>query len=503
MAGTTAEGRGAGILDAVLDRTATVRASGAGRLDAFLAEKGLAKAIALWMGLGPDDPAPSREEVTARLTLDLAALDRTLSRQLDAILHHRRFQRLEATWRGVKKLLEVTAESRDIHVKLFSASWRELAKDMERAIEFDQSTLFKRVYSDEFGTPGGEPFGVLLADYEIAHRPRSDQPVDDARVLRSITQVAAAAFAPFIVGAHSTLFGVDTLGDLERPVDLNKVFGQAEYTAWNSLRGHEDARFVGVVFPRVLVRPPYEYDPGRADGFPYEEDVTAADGSGYLWGNACFAFGAVLARAFADSGWLAEIRGVIVGEETGGLVTNLENVGFGLERLEETLRPSLDLIVTDAREKAYADLGLIPLCACQGTPYAAFYTAPSLHRPGHHSGAEATRNARLSAMLQYVFCVSRIAHYVKMICRDKVGTYQNARELERFLREWLQRFCVSGEDVSRELQARFPLKQADVEIREVPGKPGTFSSVIRLLPHFQLDQMTSSIRLVTEVQTGK
>lgn len=492
-----------GLLDAVLDRTATRRAAAKGRLDAFLAEKDTAKAVAIWLGLGPDDPVPSREEITASMTLDAAALARTIGRQIDAILHHDRFQGLESTWRSVRKLLDVTAESRDIHVKLFSASWRELAKDMERAIEFDQSTLFKRVYSDEFGTPGGEPFGVLLADYEVAHRPRQGHPVDDARVLRSVAQVAAAAFAPFLVGADATLFGVDTFGDLERPIDLAKVFGQAEYTAWNSLRDHEDSRFVGVVFPRVLVRPPYVYDPSRPDGLPYEEDVSAADGTDYLWGNACFAFGAVLARAFADAGWLAEIRGVVVGEETGGLVTNLERVGFGLEALEDTDRPSLELIVTDAREKAYADLGLIPLCACQGTPYAAFYTSPSLHRPGDFSGIEATRNARLSAMLQYVFCVSRIAHYVKMICRDKVGAYQNARELERFLREWLQKFCVSGEDVSRELQARFPLKQADVEIREVPGKPGTYSSVIRLLPHFQLDQMTSSIRLVTEVQTGK
>lgn len=422
-----------------------------------------------------------------------------LAEQVDAILHHPLFQRLEASWRGLDLLTRQAGGAENVVIRVLDASWRELVRDMERAIEFDQSALFRKAYSDEFGSPGGRPFSVLLGDYYVAHRPRADQPVDDLQALQSISQVAAAAFAPFICSAHPALFGLDSFTALGRPIDLARVFGSAEYGRWNRFRDQEDSRFIGLTLPRVLLRRPWTYDVQRADHMRYVEDVGGGGADRYLWGNACFALGSVLIRAFRACGWLADIRGVVPGEESGGLVVDLPGLGFDLEREGAVYRPPTEFVVTDSRERELADLGFLSLCACPGTPFAAFYATPSVQRPERHTTEDASANARLSAMLQYVFCASRFAHYLKVICRDRTGTYARAEEIEAELTSWLNRFSVSSENAKEEIQARFPLREGSVQVREIPGRPGTFATIIHLRPHFQLDQMTSSIRLVTEV----
>lgn len=483
----------------VLQATAARQTRAAASLDALLAEPRWQHALALWIELAGLGPAATREQLVTSLTLTIAELDRRLSRQLDAILHHARFQALEGSWRGLEHLVSREATRRDVRIRMLSVSWRELARDFERAIEFDQSQLFKKVYSDEFGTPGGEPFGVLLCDYFVAHRPRADQPVDDIGVLKGLAQVASAAFAPAIVAMHPALLGLDHFHELSRPLELSRLFQSQEYLRWNSLRESDDARFLGLVAPRVLMRAPWRDDVRRADGFRYREESSDSDLSGLLWSSAVYAFGAVLIRAFESTGWLASIRGVERGVESGGLVTDLPALGFDTDSRAHVVAPPVDVVISDLQEKNFADQGLIALSACHGSAHAAFYSTPSLHSPKNLTQEQARASARLASMLQYTFCVSRFAHTIKMIGRDRAGSYTSAEELEKLLDGWLRGYAVSNEDAAIEVQARQPLRDIAVAVREIAGKPGCYSSVIHLRPHFQLDELSTSLKLVTEI----
>jgi type VI secretion system protein ImpD len=431
----------------------------------------------------------------------VATIDDLLGRQLQALLHHPSFQQLESAWRGLAWLVDSVPTDARVKVRVLTVTWKELSRDAERAIEFDQSQLFRKVYSAEFGTPGGEPFGVLLGDYYISHRPRPDQRVDDVRALRSVALVAAASFSPFVASAHPSLLGLETFRQLELPLDLPRTFRGVEYTAWRALREAEDTRFVALTAPRVLMRGPYVHDPDRRDGFCFTESCTKHEH--YLWGNACFALGRVIVRSFATWGWLADIRGTKRGEESGGLVRGLPALDHGTDAPGVLTRFATEVLMTDRQERVLGDLGLTPLSALAGDDGAVFYTTPSLHSPPRYSTPEATINARLSALLQYVLCASRIAHFVKVICRDVTGSFLTATELERKLADWLLSITLSSEGASDEMQARFPLREAGVQVRDLAGRPGCFTSVIHLCPHFQLDQMTSSMRLVTEIVTGR
>ncbi len=483
------------------DAIAATLDRGTPRLEAFLSARSQGQALRVWLDLPADLPAPERADLLARLARDVAALDELINTQLNAVLHHPRFQQLEAAWRGLAWLVEGLPAGQEIKVRVLGLSFEELARDLERAIEFDQSQLFRKIYSAEFGHPGGEPYGVLLGDYHVAHGVRPGSKVNDLRVLRGMAQVAAAAFAPFVAGAHPSLFGLETFGELERFLDLPRTLRGAEYVAWTSLRQSEDTRFMALTLPRMLMRKPWAYDVRRRDGFAFEEVCTRHED--FLWGNACFAFGRVLIRAFERSSWPAQIRGVERGVEGGGLVSGLPAPDFGTDRPGVARRSSLEVMISDRLERTLSDLGFMPLCHCPGTELAAFYGTPSLHLPATYSSAEAQVNAKLSAMLQYVLCASRIAHYIKVICRDRTGSYTSAQQLEQLLSRWLLKLTTSTEDADPDLQARFPLRDSSVSLREVPGKPGCFHSVILLNPHFQLDHMTSSIRLVTEIVTGR
>ncbi|MBL8793332.1 MAG: type VI secretion system contractile sheath large subunit [Planctomycetia bacterium] len=494
------------LLDEVLAATSskTARPATPGRLDQFLHEKSLIDALHLWLGSleelrGPD----ARRKLSQRLARDVATLDRCLSDQTNAVLHHPKFQKLEASWRGLQYLVEQVPAGENIKVRVLSVSWAELARDAERALEFDQSQLFRKVYSEEFGTPGGEPFSLLLGDYEVRHRLSADHPIDDLSLLDSISHVAAGAFAPFIAGAHPSLLDLTSFTELEKPLDLARTFEQIEYLKWKSLRNHEDARFVGLVLPRVLMRLPYDDQTSRIDGFNFREEVHAADRQGYLWGSPVYAFGAVVVRAFGDSGWPAAIRGVVRGETTGGLVTGLTTHDFNTDKPGIAPKCLTDGIVTDAQEKELSDLGLIPLCHLQDAGMLAFYSNQSIQQPRQYDETAATVNARISSMLQYMLCISRFAHYLKVISRDKVGAFAGATECEDHLRRWLSNYVNSSENASAQLKARHPLREAKVQIREIPDRPGSYRCVAHLRPHFQLDQMVTSVRLVTELTPGR
>jgi type VI secretion system protein ImpD len=439
--------------------------------------------------------ARRKDELIRRIGREIAGLDAAISTQVNAILHHPALQKLEGSWRGLHYLVSQVPEGARIKVRVLDVSWKELTRDLSRAIEFDQSQLFKKVYSQEYDMPGGEPFGVLIGDYEIRHQPNATTRTDDLAALRSVASVAAAAFAPFVAAAHPALLDLTEFAELELPLNLPRTFSQAEYIPWNSFREAEDARFIGLTLPRVLMRPPYRDDGGRTDGFRFREEVGGPDREKYLWGNAAYAFGAVLVRAFADSGWFAAIRGA-----ADGLAPNLPAPSFGLDRPGVAPRPPTDAVVTDATEKEIGELGFIPLCACQDAGLAAFYGNQSVQKPAKFDRPEATANARLSSMLQYILCAARFAHYVKVMTRDKVGSFKGPAECEDYLRRWLQNYTTANDDAGPDLKARHPLREARVQVREHPDKPGSYMCVAHLRPHFQLDQLSGGVRLVTELR---
>jgi len=469
------------------------------QLDAFLAEPSAKQALVRWFGGAiPDD----KQRAARQLGRDIAWLDEAISRQLNAVLHHQRFQRLEASWRGLQYLVEQKEEDAGIKIRVLSVSWKELARDIDQAIEFDQSQLFRKVYTAEFGMPGGEPFGVLIGDYEIWPAPCAEHPVNDLEVLEGISHVAAAAFAPFVAAVHPTMFGLSDFSGFQQHVDLAPVFEQVEYLKWRAFREKPDSRFVALTLPRVLMRLPYEDDGSRVDGFCFREDVAGPDrhigGPGnHLWGNAAYAFGAVLMRSFARSSWFADVRGVRRDSEAGGVAAGLPVHWFSTDKTGIAAKCSTDVIVTDDREPELSDLGFIPLCHCADTEYSAFYATQSIQKPQAYNDPRATMNARISAMLQYTMCVSIFAHYVKVIVRDKIGKFTGAAECQDYLNDWFTQYVARDADASAEVKASRPLREAEAEVRPVPGEEGQYTCTVRLWPHFELDELASTLQLKT------
>lgn len=489
---------GAGLVDMLVAATADSKAVAASSLQDFLAEPAIGRSLSLWFGRSlPED----KTQVLRRLTHNIGELDELLNQQINAILHHPGFQKLEASWRGLYYLVQQSSIEGDpsVRIKMLNATWKDLERDFERSTEFDQSQLFRKVYDQEFGTPGGLPYGALIGDYEIHPRPNPKHPHDDVAVLKSIGQVAAAAFAPFITGTSPAMFGLDDFGKLEQRLDHAKTMEQIDYVKWRAFRDTEDARFVGLALPRVLMRTPYDDDGTRIDRFTFREDVAGPDRSKYLWGNAAYAFGAVLLRTYAESGWLADIRGVQRGVDGGGLVTGLPVASFGTDKRGVAIKSSTDVVITDELEKDLADIGFIPLCDCKDTEYSAFYSNQSTQKPKKYDRPAATTNARLSSMLQYMLCVSRFAHYIKVQIRDKVGSFGEADEVQRFLNEWVATYVTTDSGASQDTKARFPLREAKVQVREQPGKPGSYQCVMHFAPHYELDELTASVRIATEL----
>lgn len=468
-------------------------------LDDFLSEPSWEVALRLWFGDGDLLKVPTRSRILQALDRDVAWLDSLLTAQVNEILHHPRFQKLEASWRGIRYLVAEAEAAEDLKIRVLNLSWGELCKDLDRAIEFDQSQIFAKVYSEEFGMPGGEPFGVLIGDYEIQHRRTRDHPTDDVAAMHGISGVAAAAFSPIIVGCAPTFLGLDSFRDLGLPIDLKAILRQAEYTRWRSFQETDDARFVGITLPRVLMRLAHRDDGSRIDGFRFREQVEDPAGDGYLWGNAVYAFAALLIRAYAQSAWFAEIRGTPQDTVAGGIVDSLPLEWFDTDRRGIATRYSTDVSISEFQERDLADMGLLPLCKVKNTNYSAFYSNQSAQFPKGYSTLVASVNARLSAMLQYIMCVSRFAHFIKVIGRDRIGSYATPEECERFLQKWLHSYCVGNDNASPEMKAKYPLRDGQIRVRELPGKPGVYACTAHLQPHYQFDDVVSAFKLVTEL----
>lgn len=481
---------GTSLLDTLVQAT-TARASGGqpSRLDRFLAAPDAAEALLVWLG---SRWAGDAQKLLRRINADVAYIDLCIQGQLNAILHAPTFQRLEAAWRGLEYLtacVDLEGEP-NVKIKFLSCTKEELTDDFDDALDYDQSHLFREVYDQEFGMPGGEPYGVLISDFDVQTR--------DVELLRSISRVAAASFCPFISNSSPQLFDLENFGEMERYLDHSKTFEQVEYRAWQSFRSTEDARFIGLTLPRVLMRLPYTNEQCSEGSFLFTEDVSRP--GNYLWGGAAFAFCEVLIRAFAECGWLADIRGVRRGFSGGGLVQNLPVQTLPTDAEGVVAAPSTDLIVTDELEKTLSDLGFLALCDCYDTEFSAFYSAQSVQRPKEYDQAEATMNAKISTMLQYMFCVSRFAHYLKKIGRDTVGQLTSAKEMQDVLNRWLAKYVTPDAEASPEVKARHPLFAARVQVLPETGKPGSYQAVLQLMPHYQLEDIKANLTLVTQIE---
>ena len=446
---------------------------------------------------------PLRERLIGALELSLSLIDDLLSAQVNAILHHPQFQRLEASWRGARYLTDQLQQKDNVKIRILSVRWREICRDIERAIEFDQSSLFRLIYDQEFGIAGGEPYGMLLVDHEIQHSPGLDHNTDDVSALKGLAEVAAAAFAPCVLGCAPALLELDRFTGIGATTDFASFFTRPAYARWRGLQDSEDARFLGLTLPHVLVRTPYD-DVGRAcDRFRFREDVSDPAGDGYLWGSAVYAFGGIAIRAFQSYRWFADIRGARRDSLSGGLVTDLPVHSFATDAAGVAIKISTDVALTEVQEIALSDAGLIPLMKCKDTDYTAFYSNQSLQHYRSYESAAARVNARLSSMLQYVMCVSRFAHYVKVIGRDKVGSFAAPEDCRTYLQTWLNQYVDASEGASEAQKAKYPLRAARVQVVEVPGRPGNYMATVQLQPHFQLDQLVSAFELVTEVSARR
>jgi type VI secretion system protein ImpC len=429
------------------------------------------------------------KDAEAMINARIAQIDHLVSLQLNAVLHNKDFQKLEASWRGLKYLLDQSETSDKLKIKVLNATKKDLLRDLQRAPEFDQSALFKKVYEEEFGVFGGAPFGALIGDYEFGRGP------EEIELLEKVAQVASAAHAPFLSAASPEMLNQDSFTNIDAARDMAKIFDSSEYAKWKSFRQSEDSRYVGLCLPHVLMRLPYGKGGVSVEAFNYEEGVDGSDHDKYLWGNAAYALGARLTGAFANYGWCAAIRGV----EGGGLVEGLPTHTFTTDSGDIALKCPTEAPITDRREKELADLGFIPLVHCKGTDYAAYFSVQSAQKAKMYDKEAANASARLSTQLPYILAISRFAHYLKAMMRDKIGSFMSRKECESFLNNWILQYVVGNDDVSAAVKASKPLREAKVEVVEVPGKPGAYRAVAFLKPHFQLDELSVSLRLVADL----
>ena len=426
----------------------------------------------------------------------ITEIDKVMSKQLSAIMQNEKFQKLEGSWRGLNHLIMNSETSTGLKIRMLNINKKELTRDLEKAVEFDQSQIFKKIYESEFGTAGGEPYSALIGDYEFSAHP------DDLNMLTSMSNVAAAGFCPFISAADPKMFGFDSFTELSKPRDLEKIFDSAEYAKWRSFRDSEDARFVTLAMPRVLARLPYGQATKPVEAFNFEEAGLDSEGrqleSGhteYCWMNAAYAMGTTLTHSYAEYGWCTSIRGA----EGGGKVEGLPSHTFISDDGDIDQKCPTEIGITDRREAELSKLGFLPLCHYKNTDYAVFFGAQTAQKPKKFDDPAATANCEISARLPYIMATSRIAHFLKVMARDKIGSFMEAGEAEEWLNRWISGYVNASPGASAEMKARFPLAEASIEVKEVPGQPGVFSAIAYMRPWLQMEELSASMRMVATI----
>src|SRR5437868_2171099 len=481
----TAPGSAAGSQTTTLDRILTE-----GKMAREASQKAYAKdLIGEFVNQVLDQGMVVSHDTFASINARIAQIDELISKQLNEVMHAPEFQKLEASWRGLSYLVMNSDTSTRLKVRLMNVTKNEVLNDLEKATEFDQSELFKKIYEEEYGTFGGNPYGLLIGDYEFGRNPQ------DVALLDKISNVAAAAHAPFIAAASPRLFDMDSFTELGKPRDLAKTFESTELVKWRSFRESEDSRYVSLVLPHTLLRLPYGPKTKPVEEFAFVEEVSGKDHSKYLWGNAAWVLGQRITNAFSLYSWCAAIRGV----EGGGLVEGLPTHTFMTDEGDIALKCPTEIAITDRREKELNDLGFISLCHCKGTDYAAFFGGQTTNKPKQYDTPQANANARISSQLPYILAASRFAHYLKAIMRDKIGSFNTKDNVSAYLNRWISQYILSDDNAIQAMKARFPLREARVDVYEVPGKPGSYRATVFLRPHFQLEELTASIRLVAEL----
>lgn len=430
-------------------------------------------------------------DVTRRMLADqIAEVDRLLSDQLNAIMHDPEFQKLEASWRGLHYLVFETEKDEVLRIRVLNISRRELLRDMSRAPEFDQGGLFRKIYVAEFDQPGGQPYGVLIGDYEFGEHPQ------DIELLKWIAQIAAAAHAPFIAGAAPRFFGWESYDELRRPRDLFSIFCGRKYDEWNAFRKSEESRYVALCLPHVLMRAAYADATRPVGEFRFEEDVDGPDRGKCLWGNAAYVLGARITDAFARYGWCAAIRGV----EGGGLVQGLPLHSFTNDEGEIDFKRSTEIPICERRELELANLGFIALFACRGTDDAVFFSAPSCHKPLQYMEDFATVSAYCAAQLPYILTASRFAHYITVMARGEFGPSMSAKDCEEWLNGWISNYVTPSPTATDETRRNYPLGEALIKVENDPRRPGYAQAIARVRPHYMLgDNPSVPMRLVVEL----
>ncbi len=484
MAEEQQEGGGAAGEDVLTSIVAHTQAAGANEGLKALLEQAIASGVSA--GAAAEKKKTIRNAAQL-IETQIRKLDQALTDQLNEVLHNPKFQALEASWRGMAYLVSKTETGTHLKIRVMHATKKELLSDIENASDFDQSRLFKAIYEEEYGTYGGEPYGLLVGGYEFG---RGNAAID---LLMGISNIAAAAHAPFVAGTSADMFGLNSFEKLGDPRDLAKLF-ETNMEKWNQFRGMEDSRYVGLTLPRMLTRLPYGPD-NPIDGFDFVEDVDGTDASKYCWGSAAWSLGERITNAFSMYRWTAAIRGA----EGGGMVEGLPLHKFQTAEGDIATKVPTEVAITDRREKELSDLGFIPLVFCKNTNYATFFGAPTVNKPKVYDTDFANANARISAMLPYVLSASRFAHYLKVIARDKVGSFMTRDEVSNYLNRWIMQYVLGKDDAGQELKAKYPLREARVDVYDVPGKPGAYRAVVFVRPHFQLDELTASIRLVSDL----
>jgi len=475
---------GGGLLDQAIQATRQTERSHAQELMAALTEEAL-KGTLTW-----------NKDVTRTISSGVKALDETISKQLAAIMHTPEFQQLEGTWRGLHYLVMNSETGTELKIKMLNVSKRDLFKDLDRAVEFDQSQVFKKLYENEFGMPGGEPYGAVIGDYEFSNHP------EDIDLLSKMSNVSAAAFCPFISAASPSLLGLESFTELSKPRDLAKIFDAVEYTQWRSYRDSEDARFATLAMPRVLSRLPYGANTKPVDEFEFEEVELDSAGKAkpvphddYAWMNAAYVLGARLTDAFAKTGFCTAIRGA----EGGGKVEGLPAHVFTSDDGDADLKCPTEIGITDRREAELSKLGFLPLCHYKNTDYSVFFGAQTTQKPKKYDTADATANAAISARLPYIMASSRFAHFLKVIGRDKIGQFMEVEDCQDFLERWIAQYICADPKPSPEMKARLPLAEARIQVREVPGAPGSYNAIAYLRPWLQMEELTTSLRMVARI----
>lgn len=419
----------------------------------------------------------------------IAQLDSVLSEQLSAVMHHEKFRTLEGSYRGLQRLVKDANTGRSLKIRVLPVTKRELLRDAEDAPEFDQSELFKKVYSREYNQFGGAPYAALIGDYEWT------QGHEDMRALKGVARVAAAAHAPFISAAAPQMFGLDDFTKLNEPRDLALTFESKEHVAWRAFRDTDDSRYVALTLPRVMARMPYGRNGNRLETFEFEERVAGGQHDRFVWSNAAYAFGGRLADAFDRHSWCVAVRGV----EGGGLLSELPTHTYVSAGGDTVMKCPTEVPIDDSRDAELYKLGFMPLLHRKDTPDAAFLGGQSARRIRKWSTADASANDRLSAQIPYLMAASRFAHYVKAIVRDKIGSFAERVDIERFLNQWFSQYVLLDDKASQGMKAKHPLREARVDVREKPGMPGYYEAAIYLRPHFQLEELDASIRLVADL----